>query len=249
MDFVGWLILVAVAIVIFHFVMIIKAVYQAIYKPLTTDRSSTFMTRETHGLITGILDFIKGITKKPLLIILVFFLVMYVIYIIIITIIPPTGFPTLFIPIREILLKIPPLPQLIDRGVFRLFDRIFGLFGLKEPFYKIIQKLNSALFDFSRDNIKDVLKLIFPSLSNEIEEQARKQQERFNNKQPVIQDLNNSEIHRKIEQDKQACIAQNTIMITPDMSSSQKMEATIKNNFEKVNCESKTIGSYIRSNN
>ena len=61
--------------------------------------------------------------------------------------------------------------------------------------------------------------------------------------------MNDSEIYRQIEQDKQACIAQNIIMITPDMTSSQKMDAIIKNNFEKVNCESKSIGNYIRSNN
>lgn len=251
MDFVGYLILIAICIIIFHFAMFVVAIYQGIYQKITSNSDGTFCSKETKTIIKGILDLIKEMTINPLIIIIVFFILMYIIYLIIIYVIPPTGFATLFIPIREILLKIPPLPSLIDRGVFRLFDKILGLFGLKAPFIKIIVKFNNALYEFSRENIKDALILLFPSLRNEIEEQAKKQEEKFynDNKKPELQNMNDSEIYRQIEQDKQACIAQNIIMITPDMTSSQKMDATIKNNFEKVNCESKSIGNYIRSNN
>ena len=110
-----------------------------------------------------------------------------------------------------------------------------------------------ALFEFSRENIKDVLIFLFPSLEKEINNYAQKKEEEFynnnENKELKLKDLTGNEIYRKIQLDKEMCIAQNTKMITPDMNASEKMQTNIKNNFEKVNCESKSISNYIRSNN
>ena len=66
-----------------------------------------------------------GFFLLPYLLIIIFDLIMYIFYIIITTIIPETGFPTLFIPLRELLMKIPPLKKFEERGIFRLFSSIF----------------------------------------------------------------------------------------------------------------------------
>ena len=39
-------------------------------------------------------------------------------------IIPDTGIATFFIPLKELLLSIPPLPELEQAGIFRLFSAI-----------------------------------------------------------------------------------------------------------------------------
>jgi hypothetical protein len=60
--------------------------------------------------------------KMPFFLITILFLILYIIYLIIMFIIPPTGIATLFIPIREMLMSIPPLQELKDKGVFDLYN-------------------------------------------------------------------------------------------------------------------------------
>ncbi len=197
-------------------------------------------------LPTELSIFIEGAASQlaafllPISILLyVFYILMYIIYLIIIYIVPPTGFATLFIPIREILLKIPPLPWLIDYGIFRLIEKLIKALSLTSFKMKIIQILTS-LFDFSRDNIKKVLIMIFPSLANEIN-----YLESFENPELINID---SPIYKQIIQDKNICISQNTKIITPDMDAGEKIKINFENIFETIKCESKSFGNYIRSN-
>jgi len=166
------------------------------------------------------------------------------IYLFIVNVIPETGFLTIFIPIREILLKIPPLPALEKFGVIRLMDRIMEALYLKGYLVKFV-KINGAIFDFSRENIKRVLILLVPSLEDKIEaydkQMAKKEEEE---KKPEVV----NEIHKKIEEDKNICIKQNIKMTTPGMNASDKISTEFSNLFETINCESKSIGNYIRSN-
>ncbi len=252
MDFIDSLIFIAILIIVCHVINFILSFYFGLYEPITSNQDGTFMPRNLKNILIGIKDMLAGMSIPILILILMLFTLMYIIYLIIIYVIPPTGFATLFIPIRELLLQIYPLPPLINRGVFRLYDRVLEILSFKETLLKSITKLMNALFDFSRDNIKEVLIFLFPSLEKEINKQAKKQEEQFynnENKEPKLKDLNNNEIYKQIEIDKEMCIAQNTIMITPDMSASERMQTNIKNNFEKVNCEAKSISNYIRSNN
>ena len=62
-------------------------------------------------------------------VITIFFLIMYFIYLFIIFVIPETGIATLFIPVRELLLAIPPLPALINKGIFNFYKSLFGVLG------------------------------------------------------------------------------------------------------------------------
>lgn len=249
MDFMDFLINVAIAIILLHIITFIYSIYDGLYRPATTNSNSGFSSYEIKNIGKGILDQVSAISIPIFILIIVLFIVMYIIYLIIINVIPPTGFPTLFIPIRELLLKIYPLPSLIDKGVFKLFDRILELFGLKGSLITFISKFMTAITDFSKDNIKGVLIMLAPSLEPQINEYAKRIEEKFNekNKNNLI-NLENSEIHKKIQEDKEICIAQNTKLITPNMSASEKININIKNNFEKVNCESKAITKYVRIN-
>ena len=253
MDFIDLLIFIAILIVVCHAINYVLSFYFGVYEPITSNQDGTFMPRFLKNLLIGLKDMLAAMSIPVLIIILKLFTLMYIIYLVIIYIIPPTGFATLFIPIREILLQIYPLPPLINRGVFRLYDRILEIFSLKESVLKLIIKFMGALFEFSRENIKEVLIFLFPSLEKEINNYAQKKEEEFynnnENKELKLKDLTGNEIYRKIQLDKEMCIAQNTKMITPDMNASEKMQTNIKNNFEKVNCESKSISNYIRSNN
>ncbi len=166
---------------------------------------------------------------------------MYLIYLFIMYVIPPTGILTIFIPIREILLMIPPLPALQKFGVIRLMDRIMEAIYMKGLLIKFV-KINGAVFDFSRENIKRVLILLLPSLKDKIDKFTNNLEDKEE------QTKGKTEIHKNIEDNKNICIAQNTKMITPDMSSGDRISNEFSNLFEMIHCESKSIGDYIRSN-
>jgi hypothetical protein len=94
-----------------------------------------------------------------LLLCLLFVLVMYVIYLIIILIIPEN---ILGIPIRAILLALPPFPDLISTGIFDLFSFIIKVFFSGET---IINGLKSVTFHitlFAVQGSSYILAGIFP---------------------------------------------------------------------------------------
>ena len=117
---------------------------------------------------------------------------------------------------------------------------------LKGFLVKIV-KINGAIFDFSRENIKRILLLLVPSLKDKIDDYERKNFNKEEKKEEEKPQVIN-EIHKKIEDDKNICIKQNTKMTTPDMSASDKISNDFSNLFETINCESKSIGNYIHSN-
>jgi hypothetical protein len=163
---------------------------------------------------------------------------MYIIYLIIIYIVPPTGWATLWIPIREILLGIEPMPSLIKYGVFKLFDNIIKAFGLSDKVKSLIIILGS-LFDFSRENIKQILIQLLPMYRDKINEFASIENFNIDNENGLNKDI--------IEY-KKICIAQNVKKITPDMNAVEKIQTNLDNIFETIKCESKSISNYIKQN-
>lgn len=257
MEPIDFMIKLAIFIILFYCVNTLLSFYFACYEAPTTNQDSGFTTQEIEkSFVKGTLDQIASFLLPILKPILIFFTIMYIIYLIIITLIPETGPMTIFIPIRELLLKIYPLPVLMDRGIFRLYDNILEIFSLKQSILRMIIKFFSALMQFSKDNIKEALIFMFPNFEDKIniyidniEDDNSNNKDNSNKDKPKLVNLEEGDVYKKIEEDKQACITQNTIPITPNMSASEKMEINMKNNFEKVNCESKSISNYIRSNN
>lgn len=171
--------------------------------------------------------------------IIIFYIIFYFLYLFIITVIPPTGFATLFIPIREILLKIPPFPDLIDYGVFRLIGSLFEIFKINGLFKKFV-KTNEALLKFSNDNIKIILGYLFPSFKENID--------KFSNNIKNLEDSKKEKIYKKIENDTGICIANNIIPITPNMTVTERVGAIYSNQLSTVKCHANSIGSYVKTN-
>ena len=190
------------------------------------------------------LKWICTILTPIFIFILLFYIIFYFIYLFIITVIPETGFATFFIPLRELLLQIPPLPQLQDYGIFRLIGKLFEIFKINGMFRKFI-KTNNAFFEFSKDNIKKISVFLFPSFKNNIEEF-------MNNLHPDTfkNDTDNKKkaLYKKIENDTNICIANNTIPVVPDMNVVDRVSAIYKNNLATVKCHSNSIGSYVKTN-
>lgn len=171
---------------------------------------------------------------------------MYILYLIIINIIPETGPKSFFIPIREILLKIPPFPSLIKYGVFKLMDDLVYSLGLTN-IVKIIINIIASVFNFSRDNIKRILIFILPDYEQNINEYDYKMEKEENeNRKEVVNEEN--EIYEKIEEEKEICVSHNTINTTPDNSLSDMINDNLTDIYKTIDCEGKAMGNYIRSN-
>lgn len=157
---------------------------------------------------------------------LILYLIMYVFYLIIIHIIPETGFATLFIPIRELLLKIPPLPILIDKGVFKTFDNFFSYFGGSINFKNFFN--NYA--EFAKNNIIEYIRLFNPDIDSIIEELQNKN----NNTDDDIGDVN-------------ICVNSQAPLSTPDMNFADLFMNEIKNAKNNVRCNLNSIKAYIKT--
>jgi len=207
----------------------------------------------TESFLKGCFNGFSGATRPVFIISLIFYIIFYIFYIIIITVIPETGFPTLFIPIRELLLKLPPFPSLIKYGVIKLIDDILEIFTIKGHLVRFV-KLNIAVYVFSKENIRRIFNNIYPELGDKIveiipfdrykllENEEKKEKEK---EEPINK---NKDIYKKIEAETDICIANKLIKITPDMSSLEVNNANFKNILIRANCHSKSIGKYIRSN-
>lgn len=176
-----------------------------------------------------------GFFLSAYLLVLIFSLIMYLFYIIIKTIIPETGFPTLFIPIRELLMKIPPLQTFEDRGIFRIFSSTIEFLGMNTSFKDGLKKFLGDYYLFSKNNSYELIKLYNPHIDienfkNVIENMSN------NNK---TQELNN------INNDIDVCVGSSSDLTTPDMNYLNIFKNNIndmKNNFK---CNLNTLPAYI----
>jgi hypothetical protein len=173
-------------------------------------------------------------TKVLFFLVLIFFTLMYIIYLIIITIIPETGFLTLFIPFREMLLKIPPLPSLIDKGVFYMYDSVIGYYFGSEGFENFKNKCHNHLYN-NKHEIYDVIKLFNPKLNIE----------KFAN---LIENMNNNNKkseRKNVNNDVAVCIGNNSPLTTPDMNYTQLANNTFTDIKSKIKCNLNAIPTYI----
>jgi hypothetical protein len=168
------------------------------------------------------------------LLINIFFIIMYVIYLIIIYIIPETGIATLFIPVRELLLAIPPLPSLIDKGVFPFFTSIIKLFGVNDLIQTRLQNFSIEYFHFSKGTLIALIELFNPHL--DMDKVIEKMQN--NNKEAEINFL---------KKDVDICIKSNANITTPDMGFVGGIKNSINDINNTIKCNLKSIGPYINA--
>jgi len=122
MDFIDVLVL---FVVFFNICVFIWLVDLLIFSPFVYlffgESNFGILGDTTYYLTTTMSETFPSYTLILYYLVTIFFLFMYLIYLFIIFVIPETGFPTLFIPVRELLLSIPPLPALINKGIFSFY--------------------------------------------------------------------------------------------------------------------------------
>jgi hypothetical protein len=171
-------------------------------------------------------------TQTLFIIIFLLFLLVYIIYIIIITIIPPTGFATLFIPVREILLAIPPIPDFKSRGVFDVFDRIFAFIGFNREGFR--NKCTNYL-SFCKEDFYDIIKTFNPHLN--IENFANMVENKNNQNEKMAVANNDIEV----------CIGSDSPFTPPNSSYINMVKNNIAEMKNKVKCNLDAIPAYITS--
>jgi hypothetical protein len=170
--------------------------------------------------------------KMPFFLITILFLILYIIYLIIMFIIPPTGIATLFIPIREMLMSIPPLQELKDKGVFDLYNSTFEFLG----FTKTLKSYSYDYFKFSKQNLIEMLRIFNPSLdTNAVEELFESM-------------ANKNKPNENIQNDVDVCISNESTYITPDMNFADEIKTGIANVKSAISCNAKSIKPHVLEN-
>jgi len=173
-------------------------------------------------------------TYPLFLLFLILYLILYVFYLIIIYVVPETGLNTLFIPIRELLLAIPPLPLLTNKGVFSMFDSIFSYIGGYINFNEFFQKY----FEFSKSNTIEYIRIFNPNIDSIIEKMENNIKN--NNK-------NNDDLIENSKNNVDICINSQAPITTPDMNFIDLFINEIKNTKNNVKCNLNSIKTYIKT--
>ena len=176
-----------------------------------------------------------GVFLLPYLLVLIFSLIMFIFYTIIKTIVPETGFPTLFIPVRELLMKIPPLQTFEDRGIFRIFSSSIELLGMNSSFKDGLKNFLGDYYLFSKNNSYELVKLYNPHI--DIENFKNVIENMTNNNK--TQELNN------INNDIDVCVGSSSELTTPDMNYLNIFKNNINDMKTTFKCNLNTLPAYI----
>jgi len=204
-----------------------------------------FISEETIYVPQGFRNALDNIQNKmisygnPILFFfIIFYLIFYFIYIAIKTLVPDTGIQTFFIPLKELLLQIPPLPTLEKYGIFRLIECVFKSFGISPALEGFI-KFNLCFIDFSRDNIRTILKMIFKDIEFDIEKSSDDKKSNKVEKKGNI-------IHKQIEEEVNICYKNNRKPMKIGMNEVERARIDFDNNQAYIKCKANSIGKYIR---
>lgn len=221
---------------------------------------SIFLSSPLNAVIYAGLNFLVVFLFFPFLFILGWYIYFFVHYYVIKEILLKQQALFLFFPIFELILSIPPFPQLEKFGVFRLFQGTIDAFGLHDAI-KTPAKIYLVNFIFSAENIKFIFNNIFPGLGDKItkimEEQsptAQLAKSQVEEKPPekeikqILEDDPKEIARKKIDEDINACITNGTIQITPDMTDGQKNDIYRMNAEIQIKCNANKIGDYIKIN-
>ena len=262
MNIIDLLVYICVGIIIIKYSYIAFSCYDFIFKIPVLGPEGVIAPDKLNFFGFKFLGAASSITTYPLLGIIIIFLILYIIFLIIILVVPDTGIQTFFIPLKELLLSIPPLPELEKAGVFRLFSAIGRALKLN-TFIKKLIGINNAFFTFSKDNIEDILKSIFPNVnfdkfisgsndddksiasSNNDDNDNNQDEEEEYKPKPIPK--NKQKIYKKIEKEQEICRVNKYKHITPDMTKDEIMATKFKNSSIDSSCSSKTTPKYILS--
>jgi len=244
MDFIYLTVILSVILIIIDFLYAIVFLFDLFIRKPVISEKPIYVHSSVNNLVLSIMKFVCVRGCPILLFIVIFYTIFYIIYLIIITIIPDTGIQTLFIPLKDLLLKIPPLPALQEFGVFKLFDCLIDAFGMTTNTKRLI-KSNLCFLNFSRDNIKAILKMLIPDYEINIgylkddEPNDKPSSKKQSKKEDNI-------VYKQIDNEVKICYKNNRIPYKIGMSDVERQRIEYLNNQEYIKCRANSIGKYIR---
>lgn len=184
MGIIGFIVFLSVILVVLYLLSITFLIID-IVKIIIFGRKGIVFITEARNFNFNTYQNICNKLTGVILLIFIFYLIFYAIYWFITNIIPPTGLITFFIPFRELLLMIPPLPELTEFGVFRFIEGLIYAFGLSTSM-KRTKEIIKVQYKFSRENLKRIIDFAFPNSDlsknfpdmRETEEEARIRREK-----------------------------------------------------------------------
>lgn len=196
-------------------------------------------------------------TWGAFIIIMIFLFFMYVLWIIIKKFIP--NFP---IPLKMILLKIPPFPQLERAGMFAFIDGLVKAIGGKGKFAKRITLVGKTFGAFVARNTSMMLRAMgIGYLANRIDKPAstgkyadgearlKKSREetlernRRRRRDPPFE----SGAYRKVDDELQQCLEENLVHVTRDMSKMERDLVRQRNGISRIICKARGVQSWSRT--
>jgi len=169
----------------------------------------------------------------------------WIVYLLIKTFIP--NFP---IPLRTILLKIPPFPQLEKGGIFDLFSGIAGIVFSRSSFKERMVRAGKRVGMFISKNVDLTLSVL--GLKGAVDRIQFAPRDGASTPPPVPKRGGHKKPSSKFEKSEdrladdvyQQCMEENTIVIEDGMSEKEKQSATRKNLTTSTFCKTKSLQSY-----
>lgn len=215
---------------------------------------------EPKGTVMMVWRKVQAILLLMFAVIVLFFLFMYVLWLIIKKFIP--NFP---IPLRTILLKIPPFPQLERAGIFAFFHNIMkAIFG-KGKFAKRAKLVGKACADFIARNTNMMLRAIgLGTIANRLDKigaepkdgkyvpgkaklEASKEEQMAKNRKKRRDPPFEAGAYRKADDELQQCLEENTVHVTNDMSKSERERVAQRNAINRIICKARGVQSWART--
>lgn len=213
--------------------------------------------------------------------VLMFLIIIFILWMIIKYIIPyaiPIIPPFVWIPIRPILLAIPPFPEFTEAGILPLMERLFNVFGGGSILLRKIGMSIEAILAFLVKGSRYVFISINPNLDPEKHSRTvhmnkdgtvrlekgpytdntkgkydAKEQKQDENTQQYLAAKKNAPPYfnatiLSIDTEKTNCIRQNRKDIKPYFTELQVAAAHAENAGIAVKCEARAIAGYVRAN-
>lgn len=199
---------------------------------------------EPRGLWLGIWNAIRNILIHILGYIILFLVIMYFIWLFIKKVIP--NFP---IPLKMILLKIPPFPQLEKAGLFTFIGNILKAAFGGGRFAKRLKLVGITFRDFVARNTYRILaalgiKITMPITIGDTTITPAKPEKKRKSKKKKKFDLDAAQ---KMDDELVQCLEENLATITPDMSPNEKKVVLAKNVIARTVCKARSIQSWSRT--
>ena len=194
---------------------------------------------------------------------LMFLIIIFILWMIIRFIVPAW---ILFIPVRDILLAIPPFPEFTDAGILPLMERLSNVVGGGDSFLRKIVITSRAVIDFLNKATKFIFQKIFPGYDPDklmkvsginfnddtkgnpkYESRRSAQDDEDQNKKDNMSPLLKRTMDL-IDIEKKSCVNKNIKEITPNLGTAETLSLHSDNMKVSIQCEADAMAGMLRAN-